>query len=306
MSETLDHWGPELRATQGPNQGPAARHRVPKPSKRPGRNHGRGTRRARLEARVTQPVTEARDPLLRELHGAPRRWGRGTLVLISATLIHVVVLVGFVLGNQIYSALTALAPAEPEPMPVAVVDSPEPSEAPKPVEPEPEPEPLPTDQLEATTPPDAVPAPPVGISADSTVEGGDGPAYQVGSSLAGATSAGTLTQELLANDKKASAAEDLVMTQDAVDALPSPAASNRRPEVPPRARRDGVSGFVKVQLLIGKSGSVEELKILESEPAGVFDQGVLDTLPTWRFAPATYKGQPVMMRIKQTIRFDVS
>ena len=96
------------------------------------------------------------------------------------------------------------------------------------------------------------------------------------------------------------------MTQDAVDALPSPAASNRRPEAPPRARRDGVSGFVKVQLLIGKSGSVEELKILESEPAGVFDQGVLDTLPTWRFAPATYKGQPVMMRIKQTIRFDVS
>lgn len=306
MSETLDHWGAELRATHGHQTGPAARHRVPKPSRRPGRVHGRSLRRARLEGRVTQPVTDARDPLLRDVHSAPRRWGRGTLVLISAAALHVLVLVGFVLGNQIYRALTALAPAEPEPMPIAVVDTPEPSEAPKPVEPEPEPEPLPSEPLAATSPPEAVPAPPIGISADSTVEGGDGPAYQVGASLAGATSAGTLTQELLAGDKKVARAEDLVMTQDAVDALPSPAASNRRPEVPPRARRDGVSGFVKVQLLIGKSGSVEELKILEAEPAGVFDQAVLDTLPSWRFAPATYKGQPVMMRIKQTIRFDVS
>ncbi len=269
-------------------------------------------RRARNKAKRAVHVTHAavtdavRDPLVRPATGATGKLGRGSLTLIAAAAIHVGVLVAFVVGNELYHDLMAGPPAEPEPTQVAVMDAPEPSAEPEP-EPEPVDEPLPSDPLDVVqAQPQAAPAPPVGISAESTVEGGDGPAYQVGSSLAGATSAGSLTEALLAGDKKLAAAEDLVMTKDAVDALPAPAESNRAPEISARARRDGVSGVVQVQFLVTKSGAVEELKILQATPPGVFDQAVLDTVPSWRFAPATYKGQPVTMRIRQTIRFDVS
>lgn len=266
--------------------------------------------RRRPHKRATTPVAhpvrgDVRDPLVRDDGGAPRRLGRGTVLLIAAAALHVLVLVGFVFGNTLMASLLASPEAEPEPTEVAVLDAPEPSEAPRPIEPDPEP--LPSDPVDrASVPQEAVPAPPVGISADSTVEGGDGPAYQVGTSLAGATAAGTLTQEMIGGQKAATAAEDLVMTKDAVDALPTPAESNRPPEVSARARRDGVSGFVQVQFLITKSGAVEQLEVIKATPAGVFEQAVLDTVPSWRFTPATYKGQPVTMRIRQTIRFDVS
>lgn len=270
----------------------------------------RASRRARLEGRVVHGVPpDAPDPILHDDPGAVRSASRGTVILIVAAALHALVLLGFVFGNQLYQALTAEPPAETEPLPVAVVDEPEPSPSARPSEPpEPADEPLPAEALEATEAvSDPTPAPLVGISADSLAEGGDGPAYQVGASLAGATGSGDVAQQVLGADKaRASSGDDLVMTQDAVDALPAPVDGNRPPAVSARARRDGVSGFVQVQFLITRSGAVEDLQILRAEPAGVFDQSVLDTVPAWRFTPATYQGKPVTMRIRQTIRFDVS
>ena len=58
-----------------------------------------------------------------------------------------------------------------------------------------------------------------------------------------------------------------------------------------------------LRLLIDGSGSVRDLKILQSQPAGVFDVAVLEVASSWRSTPATYKGQPVEIRVDQSFRF---
>jgi periplasmic protein TonB len=269
----------------------------------------RASRRARANLRVVAPVTdEVRDPLARPAADPGRKFGRGAVLMITATALHIGVLVAFILGNWISQALAAKEPPKEEPAEMAVL---EPEEQRKketpPPEPEPELEPLPqSDQVEPafSQPQDATPQPQIGISSDSTVEGGDGPAFQTGDSLAGAMPAEGLAQEIL--QKENIRADDLVMTGDTVDTQPVPLASNRPPSTPAKARQRGVGGFVVVRMMIGKDGSVQEVKVLQASPPGIFEDKVLEVIPTWRFTPATYKGQPVVMRVDQTIRFEIS
>lgn len=98
-------------------------------------------------------------------------------------------------------------------------------------------------------------------------------------------------------------AEDAVMTEDTVDQKPR-VASRAPMEYPKRAAKEGIKGYVVINILIGKDGNVELAKILESQPAGVFDETALNGIRSWRFSPAKYKGKPVKMWAKQKIRFN--
>ena len=61
------------------------------------------------------------------------------------------------------------------------------------------------------------------------------------------------------------------MTDDTVDQAPR--ASYQSPMVyPPVARAKGVEGYVVFSLLIGITGEIEQLEIVESYPEGVFDE----------------------------------
>ena len=95
---------------------------------------------------------------------------------------------------------------------------------------------------------------------------------------------------------------DVVMTEDAVDTAPVPL--ERVPvQYPPRAAAKRLSGFVTVSMLVTSEGAVDDLRVLEARPPGVFDQAALDAVRQWRFQPATYEGRPVTMRVRQTLRF---
>jgi len=97
--------------------------------------------------------------------------------------------------------------------------------------------------------------------------------------------------------------EDTVMSEGSVDSKPK--VSARSPmEYPEEAAKDGIKGFVIVNLLIAKDGSVELAKIIESSPEGVFDNTVLNGVRSWRFTPARYKGKPVKVWAKQKISFN--
>ncbi len=97
--------------------------------------------------------------------------------------------------------------------------------------------------------------------------------------------------------------EDTVMSEGSVDSKPK--VSSRSPmEYPEAAAKDGIKGFVIVNLLIAKDGSVEIAKVIESSPEGVFDDVVLNGVRSWRFAPARYKGKPVKVWAKQKISFN--
>lgn len=98
--------------------------------------------------------------------------------------------------------------------------------------------------------------------------------------------------------------KDVVMSEDSVDKAPQPA--QRAPlEYPKNARKMGVTGYVLMNILVNKNGDVEEVKVLEAQPDGVFEDVAIQSVRQWSFKPAQYKGQNVKVWAKQKIRFDL-
>jgi len=97
---------------------------------------------------------------------------------------------------------------------------------------------------------------------------------------------------------------NVVMTSDMVDVVPR-AKFKTVVEYPARAKAKEVEGFVTLSLLINTEGKIDTVKIIESEPAGIFDRAVLRAIKKWVFEPARYKGEAVQTWANQTIRFEL-
>lgn len=97
-------------------------------------------------------------------------------------------------------------------------------------------------------------------------------------------------------------ADDAIMNENTVDVKPK--VLSRPPlEYPAEAAKNGIKGYVVINILIGKDGSVELAKVLEAQPTDIFDNAALNAVRSWRFSPAKYKTKPVKMWAKQKIRF---
>lgn len=97
-------------------------------------------------------------------------------------------------------------------------------------------------------------------------------------------------------------AEDTIMSENTVDVKPK--VTSRPPlEYPPSALKEGIKGYVIVNILIAKDGSVELAKLLEAQPEGIFDNVAINAVYSWKFSPAQYKSKPVKMWVKQKISF---
>lgn len=57
------------------------------------------------------------------------------------------------------------------------------------------------------------------------------------------------------------------------------------PKYPPEAQKNHIEGYVLVEILVNKNGSVGSLKVIESEPTGVFDSAVFESVSQWKFTP---------------------
>ncbi|MEJ8568421.1 energy transducer TonB [Elongatibacter sediminis] len=99
-------------------------------------------------------------------------------------------------------------------------------------------------------------------------------------------------------------AEGMVMTDDTVDHPPR-ATYQAAVTYPPRARANGVEGYVVFSLLIGLTGEIEQVRIVESYPQGVFDEAAMAGINQWRFEPALYQGKAVRSWARQRVRFDL-
>lgn len=95
------------------------------------------------------------------------------------------------------------------------------------------------------------------------------------------------------------------MTDDTVDTPPRPIVQNPMP-YPARAKSQGITGYVLLSVLIGPTGSVEQVRVLEANPSGVFDEVAVAGVRGWRFEPAQYRGEPVRVWATQRVRFDLS
>jgi protein TonB len=94
------------------------------------------------------------------------------------------------------------------------------------------------------------------------------------------------------------------MTDDTVDSPPRPIVQNPMP-YPPRAKAAGTTGYVLLSVLIGPTGQVEKVKVLESSPPGIFDDVAVAGVQGWKFEPASYKGEAVRVWATQKVRFDL-
>ena len=75
------------------------------------------------------------------------------------------------------------------------------------------------------------------------------------------------------------------------------------PPYPKAAADAGISGKVVLIIDVAADGTVANVQVERSEPAGVFDANALATVRKWLFKPATKDGKPVGGRIRVPIEF---
>ena len=109
---------------------------------------------------------------------------------------------------------------------------------------------------------------------------------------------GQLSDQVLGQTSK-----KMVMDESSGDEPPRPVSRVAPDEYPPKARKAGISGFVTMNLLIGTSGDVERVKVLDAQPVGIFEEVAIATIRRWRFQPAIYQTEHVRVWAKQTMRF---
>jgi protein TonB len=77
------------------------------------------------------------------------------------------------------------------------------------------------------------------------------------------------------------------------------------PVYPYKAKRLEIEGFVKIKFLVDEEGTVSRVSILDSSPKGVFEESVLQILPSWKFSPGRILGESVSSWVVTTIRFEL-
>jgi protein TonB len=64
-------------------------------------------------------------------------------------------------------------------------------------------------------------------------------------------------------------------------------------QYPERALAQGISGRVTLRLLIDRKGVLRDVRVLDAEPAGVFEEAALKSVRSLIFRPAMRNGKPV-------------
>jgi periplasmic protein TonB len=77
-----------------------------------------------------------------------------------------------------------------------------------------------------------------------------------------------------------------------------------RPQYPPEAGRARIEGTVVLMAVIGKDGSVEDVRVESGLP--LLAQAAIDAVKQWRYKPYMIDGQPVEVDSRITINFNLS
>lgn len=78
------------------------------------------------------------------------------------------------------------------------------------------------------------------------------------------------------------------------------------PEYPQQALQRNIEGHVKLAFTITPQGRVENIRVVESSPANVFDRSARRAAARWRFAPRTENGMAVSREAVKTLQFRVN
>ncbi len=75
------------------------------------------------------------------------------------------------------------------------------------------------------------------------------------------------------------------------------------PEFPEIAREQDLSGFVDLEFTVNPDGSVADVTVLKSQPAGVFDKSAVSAVGQWRYRPISRDGVPVSEHARLRLNF---
>ena len=75
------------------------------------------------------------------------------------------------------------------------------------------------------------------------------------------------------------------------------------PDYPDAALRKSIEGWVELSYVVTADGKVTNIKILDSTPAGVFDDAASKALSRLRYKPTIQAGKPIAVSTKVRIAF---
>jgi periplasmic protein TonB len=284
--------------------------------------------RERIHARVAHAIDTPhlmRDPLERS-DSALRSTLSFARLLIVAALLHGLILTVVFLGNALVGKATTERPRDrlqvrivpvekkrpPPPLPEEprleepkiVPADPPPVEAKAKVRPKRPPQAVLPDPV--SPPPPKAPAAParrvVGVSMESTVEGGQGPAFAVGTSRMGETGDQAVEPRAAAEEVPANRVSTRFADADA-PVVPPKRLDPVAPEYPALLREQGIEADVVVVVSIGVDGRVLDVKVANPSPQPPFNEAAIAAARRERFAPATRAGEAVPYTQRYTIRF---
>ena len=223
-------------------------------------------------------------------------------------------------------------PPAPEPEPVAEL-APEFEQTPQPEPPQPRTPPpaakeapkLPPTAAEpvaAEPPPEPAAEPPrrrvVGLSLESTVVGGEGPGFAVGTTRMGSTEqravdpkqASTATASRGEGTGSGGAAPKRNRGATQLPTADAPSVKPRRvaapePDYPPLLRQQGIEGDVVLLATIDERGQVSDVKVVRPSPHPEFNEAALAAARRARYTAATRGGKPLVFSQRYTVRFRI-
>ena len=78
------------------------------------------------------------------------------------------------------------------------------------------------------------------------------------------------------------------------------------PDYPPRAIAQGIQGWVIVEFAIDPQGKVFAPRVVEAQPAGIFDNAALKAIARYKYKPRVINGEGVSVEgIRQRIVFEL-
>jgi protein TonB len=77
-----------------------------------------------------------------------------------------------------------------------------------------------------------------------------------------------------------------------------------RPQYPPLARQARIQGSVVLQAVIGKDGTIQNLRVVSGHP--MLTSAALEAVKQWRYKPYFLNGEPVEVDTQITVNFTLS
>lgn len=81
---------------------------------------------------------------------------------------------------------------------------------------------------------------------------------------------------------------------------------NIQPTYPTRAAQRGIEGWCQVAFTVTETGGVRDVRVVDAEPPGMFDQASIRAAERFRFQPRVVNGQPVEVpNVQYVFRFQL-